>query len=275
MSILAKAEKPKPSTKIVTLCGTPGSGKDTTAASWPQPSFIIRTTGENTPDDVPEEFRPVSLGVTDSYKKLIQQLTALINDEHDFKTVIFSTVTGLETMFVNEVVANDAKANNIQQAAGGYGAGRDTVAGMHNRVGKAAEALKSKGIHVVFLAHSDIITVTPPDSDNYTSWSLRMNAKSITPYVDNVDVVGFIKQEMALIGDDKKKRAITSGDRILVCTMTPSAVAKNRLGITEDIPIIKGVNPLGPWLGLAPIPTPAPENEPETTNAEEEDEGMT
>lgn len=258
MSILANATKPAPTTKIVTLCGSPGTGKSTAATTWPQPAFLIRTQGENIPDDVEEDSLPVSLGVTDTYQKLMQQFTALLKDEHEFKTVIIDSVTGLETLFIEEVIKNDAKAKNIQTAGGGYGAGRDMVTGMHNRVGKAAEALKAKGIHVVFIAHSDIVTITPPDSDGYSLYSLRMHAKSMSPYVDNVDVVGFIKQEMALVGDEGKKRAVTSGDRVLVCTLTPAAVAKNRLGITEDIPIVKGVNPLGPWLGLAPKPTPAP-----------------
>jgi hypothetical protein len=67
----------------------------------------------------------------------------------------------------------------------------------------------------------------------------------MAPYVDNVDLVGFLKQEVALRGEDGQKKAITTGDRVLVTYMTPATVAKNRFGIEDDLPVEKGVNPLG------------------------------
>ena len=140
----------------------------------------------------------------------------------------------------------------------------------HARVRKAAEALrKRRGMHVVFVAHADIVRVDPPDSDGYSLYSLRLDNKSMAPYVDSVDVVGFVKQVMVLLGDDEAKKAHTTGERTLTTYMTPASVAKNRLGITEDIEFIQGENPLAPYLGEPAKPEPAkpaPKKEKEPTN---------
>jgi len=250
MSILAAAKAEISNAPlIITLLGTPGSGKTMTACTFPKP-FLIRTQGESVPRDL-EKYgldAPASLGVTETEAKLMEQLHALIRDEHDYKTLIIDSVTGLESMFINEVIADDPKAKNIQQAAGGYGAGRDTVAAKHSRVRKAAELLRTKrGMNVVFLAHSDINRVDPPDGESYTQFSLRLHGKSQSPYIDEVDVVGQIKQPTALVGEGRK-RAIGQDERVLLCTMTPAAVTKNRLGISEEIEIEPGKNPLAKWV---------------------------
>lgn len=250
MSILAGAAVAVPTPIIVTICGMPGSGKSSLAATFPRP-FMIRTQGEAIPRDIANP--PVELGETDSVGKLWEQLMALARDEHDYQTLIIDSVTGLETLFVDDVMKSDPKARSIQQAAGGYGAGRDMVTAMHNRVRRAATALQKRGMNTVFLAHSDITRIEPPDSDGYTQYSLRLHAKSLSPYVDSVDVVGFLKQNTIVRGDDgERKRAITDDERLLVTYMTPTAVTKNRLGITEDIPVIKGENPLAPWVDAPP-----------------------
>lgn len=251
MSILSQAKPDIPNTPlIITLMGTPGSGKTTTACTFPSP-FLVRTTGESVPRDLTRYGiePPVSLGVTDTEQKLIEQLSALLREDHPYKTLIIDSITGLESMFIAEVIAADPKAQNIQQAAGGFGGGRDTVAAKHMRVRKAAEMLRvKKNMNVVFVAHSDITTVSPPDGDSYSQYSLRLHNKSQAPYVDEVDLVGFIKQPTALIGEGRK-RAIGQDERVLMSTMTPASITKNRLGITEDIDVELGKNPLAKFLG--------------------------
>ena len=248
MSILSTASRAKREPIIVTICGTPGTGKTSLASTFPKPVFLIRTQGESLPRDLPQGQEPVSIGETDSTKKLWDQLIALTTEEHPYKTVVFDSVTGLEALFAEDVLKSDPKAKSIQTAMGGYGAGRDAIAVMHHRVRKAAEVLRRRGIHVVFIAHSDVVTISPPDTESYTQYSLRLHSKSMAPYVDSVDIVGFIKQATALIGDGDNKRAVSTGDRVLVTYLTPTAVTKNRLGIDQDITLQRGVNPFAPWI---------------------------
>lgn len=246
MSLLAAAKKPPAEPLIVTICGNPGSGKTSLAASFPKP-FLIRTTGEAVPRDLAEA--PDTLDEVQKVADLWSQLMALLDEEHNYKTLIIDSVTGLEALFVADVLASDPKARGLNQALGGYGAGRAAVVAQHARVRKAAEALrKRRGMHVVFVAHADIVRVDPPDSDAYSLYSLRLDNKSMAPFVDSVDVVGFVKQHVVVMGDEGAKKAVTTGDRVLSTYMTPSSIQKNRLGILEDLEFAQGENPLAPWI---------------------------
>ena len=268
MSILNEAKPSMDEPLIVTICGTPGTGKTSLAATFPGPIFLIQTQGEKTPRDLPRGQRPVSLGETDSVKKLWDQLLALTTEAHPYKTVIIDSVTGLENLFAEDVLKSDPKAKSVQTAMGGYGAGRDAIAVMHGRVRKAAEVLRRRGIHVAFFAHSDVVRIDPPDAEGYTQYSLRLHSKSMAPYVDSVDIVGFIKQATVVVGKDgESKRAVSTGERVLVTYLTPTAITKNRIGIEEDIPLTRGVNPFAKWMGQE---TAAPaEAAAETTPANE------
>jgi hypothetical protein len=140
----------------------------------------------------------------------------------------------------------DGKAKSINQALGGYGAGPAAVAAMHHRVRKAAGLMVEKrGMHVVFIAHADVETMKLPDMDDYMRYSLRLPAKSLPPYVDDVDVVGFLRLVSATKGEDgERKKAISNGDRQLIVHATAANVSKNRYDITEPLDAPMGVNPL-------------------------------
>jgi len=132
---------------------------------------------------------------------------------------------------------------------GGYGAGLSAVASMHQRVRKACGVLNSRsGMNIVFVAHADTEVIELPDQDAYTRYSLRLNKKSIAPYVDDSDVVGFLKLESFTKGDGERKKVISSGGRLLVTYATASNVSKNRFGITEDLTVEAGVNPLKQYI---------------------------
>ena len=72
------------------------------------------------------------------------------------------------------------------------------------------------------------------------------NLKAIMAhYVDDVDLVGFLRLETFVMTDDNKKaKARTSGERILQCTTAASSISKNRMGIVDDITVQFGINPL-------------------------------
>jgi hypothetical protein len=247
MGILDTITKPADRPVIITLCGDSGMGKTTLAASFPKPIFIRAEDGIQA---IPEGSRPDTFPVINSPDDLWNQLKGLLNEDHDYKTLVVDSITALERMFIADVIAKDKKgATNIQQAAGGYGAGREQVALEHQRLRKAAGLLAEKrGMHTVFIGHVEIGTENPPDDDSFSKYGLRLHAKSMAPYIDDVDVVGFLKLETFTTGDGDRKKAVSDGTRVLITYATAANVSKNRYGIKDPLIVNAGQNPLADYI---------------------------
>jgi len=248
MSILEQASVPESGPQILTICGDAGLGKSSLAATFPKPIFIRCEDGVAR---IPKEFRPASLPVIRSEDQLWEQCKALIHDEHDYKTAVFDTVSAADRLSVQSILKQDGKAKSINQALGGYGAGYSALAARHQQLRNAAEMMRMKrGMNVVFLAHTEVGTMRLPDQDDFSRYSLRMtHDKSLPPYLDDVDAVGFMRQVMALKGDDgERKKAVSSDERELVMHVTASNVSKNAYGIKEPILVPLGENPLAEFM---------------------------
>jgi len=72
------------------------------------------------------------------------------------------------------------------------------------------------------------------------------------PYIDDVDIIGYLKLESFTTGDGERKKVMSDGTRVLVTYATAANVSKNRYGITDDITVINGQNPL---IGCVPTLT--------------------
>jgi hypothetical protein len=250
MSLLASISKPAPRPPIITVVGEAGTGKSSFAATFPKPIFIRAEDGVGRISrkiDAPDAFPPVGNG-----DELFEQLIALATEDHDYSTLVIDSVSKLEEIFTRDILEKDGRAKTLSTAFGGYGAGYQALAAMHGRVRKAAGVLNTKKhMAIIFIAHADLETMRLPDTDDFQRHSLRLSSKSIAPYVDDVDVVGFVRLAAALRGDDgERKKVVSTGDREFVCHATAASVSKNGLGIIEPLPFIEGANPLADALGI-------------------------
>lgn len=248
MSILSSISKPADRPAIVTILGDSGLGKTSLACTFPN-AIVVRA--EDGLASVPEDQRPDAFPTITKVDDVWDQLMGLLKEEHEYKTLILDSVTALERLFIQHVIDSDPKnPRSINQAMGGYGAGLAAVATMHQRVRKACGLLNErKNMNIVFVAHADTETVELPDQDPYTRYSMRLGKRSVAPYVDDSDVVGFIKLQTFTTGDGDRKKAMSDGTRLLVCYATASNISKNRFGIEEDIVFEQGVNP---FAGILP-----------------------
>jgi len=249
MSVLGTISKPADRPPIITICGDAGTGKTSLAATFPNPIFIRAEDGLQS---IEPDKRPDAFPVLKDSAALWDQLMALLNEDHSYSTLVIDSVSKLEEIFIREILETDQRAKGINQALGGYGNGPAAVAAQHGRVRKAAGLLNErKAMAVVFIAHADIETMRPPDMDDYTRHSLRMMPKSLPHYVDDVDLVGFVRLASALRGgEDERKKVISDGSRELIAMATASSVSKNRYGITQALPFNIGSNPLADALGI-------------------------
>jgi hypothetical protein len=232
---LKKLERPKGQRPIIaTFFGEGGMGKSTLAAMFPRPVFI-RT--EDGTASLAGNDEVMLFPLVSSSQEVLDQIEALATQEHDFKTVVIDSITQLATLIEHEIVAADPKAKSINQAGGGYGAGYNTAAEKHRQVREWAGALAyERGMNVVFIGHADTETLDLPDFDPFARYTVRMHKKSLPHYTDNVDLVGLIRLKTYVRGDGDKKRAISTGDREIICFPQASSVTKNRFNITQPLP---------------------------------------
>lgn len=207
---------------------------------------------------IPADKRPDAFPLLKSADDLWPQLLALLQEDHAYRTLIVDSVSACEQLFIKDVMDRDGRAKSINQALGGYGAGAAAVAAMHQRLRKGAGLLNErKNMAVVFISHADLEAVRPPDQDDYTRYSLRLMSKSLPPYVDDVDMVAFVRLVSALRGDEgDRKKIISNGDREVICHATAASVSKNRFGITEPLDFSAGENPFARFFDL-PTSKPA------------------
>lgn len=245
LSKLAKPAQNRP--VIVTLFGEGGMGKTTLAAMFPKPVFIRTEDGTASLAGHDDAYL---MPLATNSEMVFEQIEALATKEHDFKTLVIDSITQLATMIESEIVEADPSAKSINQAAGGYGAGYSTAARRHSQVRDWAGALAyEKGMNIVFIGHADTEVMELPDMDPYTRYSVRMHKKSMPNYTDNVDAVCMIRLKTFVRGDGDRKRAVSTGEREIICYPQAASVTKNRFNITEPLPFdLAGGNPFKEFL---------------------------
>ena len=226
----------------VTIAGNQGVGKTSLSALFPKPIIVRIEDGVESIIDFPDIL------VTDPIEKAVEVkdwLHRLRREKHDRKTAVFDSITALDMMNEQEIVKKD-NASSLNSVAGGYGAGfRMLAAEMREIRQLAARLQKERGMHVVFIAHTQIEIVQPEDVESYNVLDLRMNQKSRPPFSDDVDIVAFmrLKRDTEQIEKDRKV-GVSGGRRELVCYAHPALTAKNRLGIEKSLACPPGTNPI-------------------------------
>jgi len=232
---------------IATLFGEGGMGKTTLAAMFPKPVFIRTEDGTASL----QGNENVSLfPLATSSKDVFDAIEVLGTEKHEFKAFVIDSITQFATLIEWEIVAADPKAKSINQAGGGYGAGYGAASEKHRQIREWAGSLAYEtGMNVVFIGHADTETLDLPDMDPYARYCVRMHKKSIPHYTDNVDLVGLIRLKTFTRGDGDKKRAISTGEREILCFPQASSVTKNRFNITEPLPFtFDGGNPFAEFV---------------------------
>lgn len=270
MATLAELVK-KPTVKppMLTIVGSPGTGKSSLAGLFPNPIFIqtedAETVFESWEDDVKPSFLPkiIRSNFTNqtaprrTSDHIKSQLRMILEDEHDFETLIIDSVTSLNTLFEDEV-CKEYNVDNVGDAAGGFFKGFKVVSRMHADIKQFCEAIqKKRGMTIILLAHTGIERMKQsPDTDEYSFFTLDMYKDSVPVYTNLVDGVFYLKKEEFVSGVEKNKKngqvtkygkLIQTGDRILITNGDGKVGyinAKSRYPLETEIKIPQGENPL-------------------------------
>lgn len=270
MSYLAKANKPKVKPPMLTIVGTPGTGKTTLGALFPKAVILPTEDGttvfENWDDNIQPDVLPrlpkarkdeSGNLITSSKDTLLAILDELMTTEHDYKTLVIDSITTLAGLLEYEIALRD-NVGNVADASGGFHKGYVEVASWHADIVYKCEQLRAvKNMAVVFLAHTGIkkIRNRPDATADYSVFSLDMDSQALSVYVAQSDAVLYLKKEEFVTGqeNDRKGRQTKfgrlqqTGNRTLITTgdgQVGYINAKNRYNMPSELPVPHGENPI-------------------------------
>ena len=245
------------------IMGTSGIGKSTFAAGLPKPLFLDTEESTNELDIDRITIRDwTHLGAT-----VAQVATANLN----YQTIVIDTADWAERMLVEHMLQKSGK-KSIEDW--GFGKGYTVLAEEFGRFLTATDGLTSKGMHVVFIAHTKVVRVSPPDqTDGFDRYELKMS-KQVAPLLKEwSDLLLFAHTQINIIeGTDGRVKAQGGKERVMHTASAAAWDAKNRFGLPEVMPfdpallapVFAGKAKLLEAPAAAPVPAAVEELEPTT-----------
>lgn len=173
-------------------------------------------------------------------------LTDLRREPHDYETVVIDSLDWLERLVFDKLCAEHS-VSSVEQVAGGYSKGYTLALTNWREIIEHLNALRNeRGMVVLLIAHSKVERFEDPESSPYDRYSPRLHKHAAALVSEWCDAVLFATRKIRTQSEDagfNRKRTIAhaigkaGGERILRCVGGPSCVAKNRYGITEEVPL--------------------------------------
>jgi len=183
-----------------------------------------------------------------------------------YKTLAIDSVTALERLIHDDVIARDPSSKNakktvtMESAHGGYGKAYLLANDEFSEIlGSFDRLAVNYGLNVVMTCHTFSNRVADPTSGEYEVWDLLLHSpKNARTYGKReilaqwADVIGFLYEPVFIQRHEKDKmaRAVTQNKgRVLALSRTPAYVAGNRLGVVGEIQL--PAPPTNSWNALA------------------------
>jgi hypothetical protein len=211
--------------------GVHGVGKSTFAANSDAP-IVIQTEDGLADIDVPR------LPLATNFSQIMAAVKELFTAEHDYRTVVVDSLDWLERLIWSDV----CRAENVQSIEKiGYAKGYVYALDRWQRLLDGLTALRNKrGMTVLLIAHAKIERFENPQTDAYDRFAPRLHKHASALIQEWVDECLFASYKVFVKTSDegfnrKRTQAIGTGERVLKTTERPSHIAKNRLGLPDEI----------------------------------------
>ena len=203
-------------------------GKTTLAAAFPSPVIFDTEEGTHHLDCASQQIK--------SWEELRSVVAEIGSRKSEFRTVVIDSADWAERLLI-ETLLRDNKWDSIESP--GYGKGFTVLAETFGRFLTQCDALVGAGLNVVFVAHSKVVRVSPPDvSDGYDRFELKMEKKTAPLLKEWCDLLAFCHYKTTTVeGSDKRKKGIGGKRRVMHLERCAAWDAKNRYGLDAELPM--------------------------------------
>ena len=220
------------------LHGVEGIGKSSFAAQAPDPVFV-QTEDGLTQIDVPK------FPLAESFDSVMDNLNALLNEQHDYQTVVIDSIDWLEKLAVQKVLEKHNGKTTLAEFD--YGRGYAMLIPLFESVINLLNKLRRlRKMNVVVTAHSKSEKIEDPTGASYDQYAPRLDKRVNGLIREWSDLIGFATVEISRSTEKEgfKQRVIakavrdkSGNDRVLILESTPAIVAKSRYPLPAKMPL--------------------------------------
>jgi hypothetical protein len=210
--------------------GVDGVGKSTFGADSPSPIFLGTEDGTS-------ELDVARFPTPESWEDILDAVATLTADAGGFKTLVIDSLDWAEPLLHGKLIADDGKADVIEEIAGGYGKWVSVVTGHWRVLLAALERLQRvQKMNVILIAHSFIKQFSNPEGEDYSRYVLKLADKSAALCREWSKGCYFAQYETFAVKEKGKKvKGVSTGARLLYTQRTAAYDAKDRYGLPESI----------------------------------------
>lgn len=230
LSSISRTVKASTPPRII-IHGLQGAGKSTFGASSYKPIFLPF-------EDGLVGIETDAFPLLKTYEDTILALDSLIQDKHEFGTVVLDSADWLEPLIHNKV-ARDAGKNSIEEIS--YGRGYFEALKYWRDIFDRLNALRARGMATIIIAHTEVKRFDAPDTDAYDRYQIKLHKSASALLAEWADIIGFAQNETAVRkeknGMSERSRGIGTGRRLLRVNEAPAYLAKNRYSLPDPLPL--------------------------------------
>jgi hypothetical protein len=257
---------PKATPTRAVIYGVAGIGKSTLCAElFPDHGALFIDTEESTGQ------LDVARVTPKAWRDVTSTLVEIARDPQGFKAVVIDTADWAELLATAELLRRTGK-KSIEDY--GFGKGFVMLAESMKELLEACDAVINAGLHVVLVAHSKVVRVSPPDeTEGFDRYELKLTKQTAPLVKEWADCLLFLKFGLQMVeGKDGRTKGTSTGQRVIHTEQSAAWDAKNRFGLPPTIEYSKqadAVQALAPVFGrrvvarsVAGVAAPAPVAQP-------------
>lgn len=217
----------------ITIFGEPKIGKTTFAADAPDPLVIDLENGS-------KHMNVSRVTDIDTFDKFVDVIRTLQTEKHDYKTLVIDSVDWLERI----IHAKVAEENNVKSIDDiGYGKGYQGAVEKFSFLLTGLDKLRlDNKMAIIFIGHGQIKTFHDPMRESYDRHTLKLHHKLEGLLIEWSDAILFATKKVYTTKEDggfnkKIVKAASSDQRIIMTNNSPCALAGNRYGLPDELPL--------------------------------------